>query len=1359
MNTNISTPSSKFVAYAVSAFVLILLSGIANASGGGPLQNPLTISNTSWSLSGNMQFTVYNAISGSSYNAVIGLNPPSNTGMSNTNQYYSFILNPTSSKIVTNTMVNPTSNNSLSFKFGNTANTLLVPGNIFGQWGIVLTITQVSNSSNTVSANANIGIMPPGTDLPTTFTMDYGGDQYNGTMVTNLSSVSKTFIVNESSSPLSVDNVLVQGGDDGIFVGNWDWTAPNATNIKSTEVNYLPWVGCKTTTKNGSPSFMNLTITGATSNSLSFNVAAGQCTNSKPASISYAVNAIGSNTIYGTWNIKSNEYEDSRGLSTPYDGDYDKPFTGVYNSNYYTKAPFVNNTNTTLSLTILPKINPTITASANSVSTGSSIIFTANTNGGESPYTYNFMIYNSSTNAFVANMLFADVASATNSFAYSPSSTGGYYANVTVTDSVPYSNNSTKVDFSVYSAQSKVQYSCTVNGETQLSLLSSSTTLANGPDTNSVWTNATPTYDGNSRWKANIPGATWIWDSNVVTQPTANQTVHFKKTFDVPGTVKAAILTIATDNDGNFSINSQRNPSWKTSDLSYEAATSFNITNTILSGNNIVRFNVTNIGQAGSTYELNPAGLLYNLSICYTPASFSNSDVHVSIPDSTIDVGQSETITASVTGGVTPYTSYVWMLNGNQIGTNSNLLVFNGNSSTLGKDTLNVIVTDDAGQKAIGTGNVLVNSVPSFGAPGLTIPDSTLNVGQSEIIAANEIGGTAPFTYSWTENSNPVSGDTSNQLTFNAYVAGTNTIGVKVVDARGISASTNGIVKVVNSMSFGAPSLTVPNSILEVGQSETITANVLGGTAPYTFAWTDNGNAISGTKNTITFTANSNNLGTNNFKAVVTDANNQQATGTGTVTVVNGISFGVPQITIPNSMLYVGQSETVTANVLGGVLPYNSFVWTLNGNKLTFPAGSNSITFNANASDMGLNKLQVVVTDADGNTAAGTGTANVVTLPTITLTPSTSSVTSGGSVTYTVTVNGGFGPFNVELYNITGSKQVLSNVTIASPGGSNTFTFNSGATGTFDYNAIATDTATNTLFNSTKASLTVNSAGCTSNCGGPSGGGGGGGGGGGNFVPTVKTSGNCTTISNFSQDNSERFTLNNQAFTVVENYINPTSAGVSVNGKAYLLDPNSPQNVLNTSGADYKITLKSISYLPIVDTITVELCYSSNQQQKQSSGAGSSMLVSLTTNKTISVQNGPVLLTGSITNGTTGPYKYDFIVRNSTGNIVFNKTNTNSKTSNSTVFTPLIPGIYTAAVKITTDGTTANSNKKDLTVSALQKTTTTIRPTTTATKVATAPPAAISNWIILLIIILIVIVLLAMYYYMNRRKNKSGKKQ
>ena len=730
-------------------------------------------------------------------------------------------------------------------------------------------------------------------ELPESFTANYNGGVYNGLMQVSQANSKAVFVIGESKTPFTADNVIVKGGDDSRYVGNWNWTAPNKTSINSTKVGFLPFVGCKTTSTNGAPSFMNLIISGTGANSLTLNVS-GECGTSQTK---YVIDAK-QGTLYGTWNTVSHEYEyapSGNSVSKPYD-EQDIPFTGNYDGISYANAPLINSTSTALSLTILPKINPTITESANAVLMGSGMTFTANTNGGESPYTYNFMIYNSSTNALVANMLFTNVASATNSFAYYSSSTGGYYANVTVTDSVPYSDNSTKVDFSVYSAQSNVQYSCTVNGERQLSLLSSNTTLANGPDTNYIWTNATPTYDGNSRWTASIPGATWIWDSNVVTNPSVNQTVHFEKAFNVPGTVKAAILTIATDNDGNFSINSQKSSSWKTSDLSYEAATSFSITNTIISGNNLVHFNVTNIGQAGSNYESNPAGLLYNLSICYIPASFSNSDVHVSIPNSNIDAGQSEIITASVTGGVTPYTSYVWMLNGNQIGKNSISLVFNGNSSTLGKDILSVTVTDSAGQKATGTGNVLVNPVPSFGAPGLTIPDSTLNVGQSEIIAANEIGGTAPFTYSWTENGNPVSGDTSNKLTFNAYVAGTNTIGVKVVDARGISASTNGIVQVINGISFGVPQISIPNSILEIGQSETVTANVLGGTAPYTFVWTDNGNTLSGTTNTITFTANSNNLGINNLEAVVTDSNKQQATGSGTVTVVNGISFGAPQI-------------------------------------------------------------------------------------------------------------------------------------------------------------------------------------------------------------------------------------------------------------------------------------------------------------------------------------------------------------------------------------------------------------------------------------------------------------------------------
>jgi len=1219
--------------------------------------------NTTTGITSNTQLTIYNTLKDKAYTVTVRANYPSATGLSGNKQYVMDIT-PAANSVSFGISAYLASANSIVLTLnGNKESSIAIPRNAYGTWNFTVTIVQQSNASNTASATTpDLRIFPLGTTLPETFTANYNGGVYNGLFQAYPSHYISIFVINETKLPFIADNVIVRGGDDNLSVGNWKWAAPNKTNSNSTSVNFLPLVGCKKVGTNGSPSFINLIVTGATENSLAFNVSGG-C-GSNPAQTRYKITAISENTgIYGAWKITSNDYEyggNSKTISTPYDGHFDIPFTGVYKGYYYKNVTLINETSTSLLLTILPGIQaPKIKAYPSSLPIGSNIMINAIPSGGESPYTYNFMIYDSSSGKLVASS--GSITS--NSFNYSPNNPGNYLASVTVTDHLGFSKNSTKVQFSVSAPQQ--QYSCASG--TQLSILSNASTLANGPDTNSIWTNATPTYSKNPSWTASIPGATWIWDNYTVSNPAENQTVQFKREFSIPGTVKDAILKIATDNDGKFSINSKTSASWVTSDLSYYAATSFNVTNVIAKGSNLIHFNVTNIGIAGSTPELNPAGLLYNLTICYAPVQFNNSNVHVSIPDSVIDTGQNEAITATVTGGVTPYTSYAWKLNGNAIGTNSPSLKFSGNSSDIGNDIITVTVTDSAGQTGTGTGSVRVNSLPSFGTPGIKIPDSTIEIGSSEIVTAKETGGTAPFTYSWTENGNPVSGDTSNQLTFNAKVAGANVIGVKVVDARGISALANGIV-----------------------------------------------------------------------------------------TVVTGISFGTPQIDIPNSILSTGQTETITANVLGGVLPYASFVWTDNGNVI--PANTQSITFTGAANDLGLNNLHVTMTDSAGNNAVGTGTVNVINAAEITLTPATSSVTSGSSVTYTVTITGGIGPFNIELYNITGSKQQGSNVTIATPGGSNTVTFTTGPTGTFTYNAMATDTATNTIFGSPNAVLTVNQkpTGCTSNCGGGSGGGGGGGGGGGNFVPTVNTSGNCTTISNFSQDNSESFKLKGRSFDVTLNSISPTQVDVTINGYTYTLDANNKTKL--TGLANYTIDLTSISYLPIVHTVTIELCYSSiSTGPKQSSGPEGSMIVSLTTNKTISVQNGQVLLTGSITNGTAGPYTYTFVVKNSTGKVVFSHTNTNSKTSNSTVFTPTVPGIYAAAVHITTDGTTGNSNSKSLTVSALQETTTAVTTIATTTVKPAAPPASASSWLILLMIILIIIVLLALYYYM-RRQQKKGKR-
>ena len=146
---------------------------------------------------------------------------------------------------------------------------------------------------------------PPqtGNELPESFTANYNGGVYNGLMQVSQKKNKAVFVIGENKTPLTADNVIVKGGDDSRYVGNWNWTAPNETSIKSTAVNFLPFTGCKTTGTNGAPSFMNLTITGPTPNSISFVVSSGQCTNGKPGSASYTVNTIGSNTIYGTLSV------------------------------------------------------------------------------------------------------------------------------------------------------------------------------------------------------------------------------------------------------------------------------------------------------------------------------------------------------------------------------------------------------------------------------------------------------------------------------------------------------------------------------------------------------------------------------------------------------------------------------------------------------------------------------------------------------------------------------------------------------------------------------------------------------------------------------------------------------------------------------------------------------------------------------------------------------------------------------------------------------------------------------------------------------------------------------------------------
>ena len=435
---------------------------------------------------------------------------------------------------------------------------------------------------------------------------------------------------------------------------------------------------------------------------------------------------------------------------------------------------------------------------------------------------------------------------------------------------------------------------------------------------------------------------------------------------------------------------------------------------------------------------------------------------------------------------------------------------------------------------------------------------------------------------------------------------------------------------------FGLLSFTASNSLLYVGQITVIAAAVTGGTAPYTYNFVVSDTASS------TLTANflsANNpsaadsfifkptvIGTYQVDVAVTDNAAVPESVNDPITLKVVQPLGPVSISPSNTILDSGQAETYTITVFNGVGPFtvglfnitgslpqgrplNAIIASLGGsNTVSFVAGNTgSFSFNGVAIDNGANAFTF---NSISSSITVNGNANNINgnVPTVTLTPSSTSLQPGQTETYTVTVYGGTGPFAVSLFNITGSAMQGSplNAIIASPGGSNTISFTASNPGTFVYDAIATDTGTKPsafVFNSAGSQITVTQPAQTTTISGGGGGGGGGGGiagsgggivGGGSSMPEVSSGGDgCISVDNVAIPNSFGFYLSNTAFNVTDNYIGSNYTSVIVNGVTYLLYLNVPTTI---NGTPIYMALTSVSYLPILHSVNMIACPSQSRQ-------------------------------------------------------------------------------------------------------------------------------------------------------------------
>jgi hypothetical protein len=428
--------------------------------------------------------------------------------------------------------------------------------------------------------------------------------------------------------------------------------------------------------------------------------------------------------------------------------------------------------------------------------------------------------------------------------------------------------------------------------------------------------------------------------------------------------------------------------------------------------------------------------------------------VSVSPTSVTLDVGQSQVFTSVVSGGTTPY-SYQWYLNGVAVsGATSATWTFTPKNA--GSYSVYLEVTDHVDAKA--TSNKATVNVN--GAPSVTIsPKSvTLDVGQSQVFTSDVDGGTTPYSYQWYLNGVAVSGATSATWAFTPSSAGADSVYVAVTDGVGVKITSNTATVTVNAV----PSVTIsPKSVsLDVGQSQLFTSSVSGGTSPYSYQWYLNGVAVSGaTGASWTFTPSTS--GSYTVYVKVKDKTEVQVTSnTALVTVNAALSVTISPSPV---VLDVGLSQLFTSSVSGGTGPF-SYQWYLDGSMVS---GATGATWTYTPTASGSHKVYVKVTDSVGKQA----TSNTVCVTvhcqlSVTISPTSATLTVGQSQVFTSDVDGGTGPYSYQWY--------LSGAAVSGATGAS-WTFTPSTSGSYTVYVKVTDSVDFTATSNT-VTVTVNAA-------------------------------------------------------------------------------------------------------------------------------------------------------------------------------------------------------------------------------------------------------------------------------------------
>jgi hypothetical protein len=376
----------------------------------------------------------------------------------------------------------------------------------------------------------------------------------------------------------------------------------------------------------------------------------------------------------------------------------------------------------------------------------------------------------------------------------------------------------------------------------------------------------------------------------------------------------------------------------------------------------------TATGLGAGTYTLiitDAAGCTATATVVVNEPAVISSNADVTDP---LCYGGMGSIELTPTGGTAPY-SVIW--------SNGATNLINGG---LVAGTYTATITDANG--CVLTETYTISNPAAIVVTG-TVTNVSCNGGVNGAVTLNVTGGSGTYLYQWSN------GETTANIT--GLIAGTYT--VTVTDLTSCSVTQTFVVNQPTALSCVCNSNVVNVSCFGAADGS-ITAQPMGGTAPYSYSWIRIAPTVSGVLAT---TQTISGLTAGTYEVTITDANGCTMVGTAVVTEPDQLlAFG----TVNNANCGGTSSGSISITVFGGIPPY-SYMWN------TVPAQTTAI-----ATGLGAGSYTCIVTDSKGCTVAVTNT--ISTPAPIVLTTNKTNARCNGASNGTATVNasGGVTPYN-----------------------------------------------------------------------------------------------------------------------------------------------------------------------------------------------------------------------------------------------------------------------------------------------------------------------------------------------------------